>query len=69
MHTQPIVPSVIGTKITPPNGPAADQFGFLTGHVGLVTTEYAYGKDEEVYGEDEPAEYVYQIIRVSVELA
>src|SRR5258707_744750 len=39
-----------------------DQFGALTGHAGLVATEFSYSKDEEIYGEDEPAEYVSQVI-------
>src|SRR6202161_3130738 len=66
MHTQSLVPSVIGTKISPVICSTADQFGLLTGHAGLVTTEFSYGKDEEIYGEDEPAEYVYQVIQGSV---
>ncbi|WP_213736941.1 helix-turn-helix domain-containing protein [Bradyrhizobium sp. dw_411] len=66
MHTQLLAPSVIGTKVNPSNCPTADQFGLLAGHAGLITTEYSYGKDEEIYGEDEPAEYVYQIIRGAV---
>lgn len=41
---------------------STDQFCALTGHVGLVASEFLYGKDEEIYGEDEPAEYVYQVI-------
>src|SRR3954471_14113002 len=45
---------------------STDQFCALTGHVGLVATEFSYRKDEEIYGEDEPAEYVYQIIRGAV---
>jgi len=44
----------------------ADQFGLLTGHIGLVATEFSYKKDEEIYGEDEPAEYVYQVVRGAV---
>ena len=43
-----------------------DRFGVLTGHAGLVATEFTYRKDEEIYGEDEPAEYVYQVIRGAV---
>src|ERR1700682_3321862 len=62
MHTQPVTPSVIGAKISQAICPAADQFGLLAGHAGLVATEFSYGKDEEIYGEDEPAEYVYQVI-------
>ena len=66
MQTQSLTPSVIGTQISPAMCPTADQFGLLTGHAGLVTTEFSYGKDEEIYGEDEPAEYVYQVIQGSV---
>ena len=33
---------------------------------GLIATEFSYRKDEEIYGEDEPAEYVYQVIRGAV---
>src|SRR6201992_415022 len=66
MQTQSLTPSVIGNKIPPAICPAADQFGLLAGHAGLVTTEFSYGKDEEIYGEDEPAEYVYQVITGAV---
>jgi CRP/FNR family transcriptional regulator, nitrogen fixation regulation protein len=41
---------------------STDQFCALTGHVGLAASEFSYGKDEEIYGENEPAEYVYQVI-------
>jgi CRP/FNR family nitrogen fixation transcriptional regulator len=44
----------------------ADQFGILTGHIGLVATEFGYKKDEEIYGEDEPSDYVYQVVRGAV---
>jgi CRP/FNR family nitrogen fixation transcriptional regulator len=43
-----------------------DQFGLLTGHIGLVATEFCYKKDEEIYGEDEPSDYVYQVVRGAV---
>ena len=66
MQTQSLTPSVIGNKIPPAICPTADQFGLLAGHAGLVATEFSYGKDEEIYGEDEPAEYVYQVIQGSV---
>src|ERR1700754_3447993 len=66
MHIQSLIPSVIGTKISPVICPTADQFGLLTGHAGLVATEFSYRKDEEIYGEDEPAEYVYQVIQGAV---
>ena len=57
---------VAGTKVAPPPFSSPDQFCALTGHAGLVATEFLYRKDEEIYGEDEPAEYVYQIIRGAV---
>src|SRR5580700_12190964 len=68
MLTQSLNTSVIGHKVSPVAYPAptADQFGLLTGHAGLVATEFSYRKDEEIYAEDEPAEYVYQIIQGAV---
>src|ERR1700741_4171691 len=66
MQTQSLTPSVMGTKTRPAISPTADQFGLLAGHAGLVATEFSYGKDEEIYGEDEPAEYVYQVIQGAV---
>src|ERR1700675_994789 len=66
MHTQALVPTIIGSKISLVTCPAADQFGVLTGHAGLVATEFSYKKDEEIYGEDEPADYVYQVIKGGV---
>src|SRR4029453_3572081 len=58
--------SPIARKVTSVPGVATDRFGLLTGHAGLVATEFTYRKDEEIYGEDEPAEYVYQVIRGAV---
>ena len=55
----------IGGKIAPAH-PVTDQFGAIAGHVGLVATEFSYGKDEEIYGEDEAAEYVYQVVTGAV---
>ncbi|HXQ05196.1 MAG TPA: cyclic nucleotide-binding domain-containing protein, partial [Bradyrhizobium sp.] len=68
MLTQPLSTSFIGSKISRvacPT-PASDQFGAITGHAGLVATEFTYKKDEEIYGEDEPSEYVYQVISGAV---
>src|SRR5450432_1759123 len=64
MLTQPLITSIIGSKISPVAcpAPAPDQFGAITVHAGLVATEFSYKKEEEIYGEDEPAEYVYQVI-------
>jgi CRP/FNR family nitrogen fixation transcriptional regulator len=36
------------------------------GYAGLIATEYSYKKEEEIYGEVEPAEYVYQVISGAV---
>ena len=44
MHTQSLVPTIIGSKISLVTCPAADQFGVLTGHAGLVATEFSYTK-------------------------
>lgn len=66
MLTQSLNTSVNGNRIPPPPGPAPEQFCGLTGHTGLITTEFAYRKDEEIYGEDESAEYVYQVVRGAV---
>ncbi|MGE0285571.1 MAG: helix-turn-helix domain-containing protein [Bradyrhizobium sp.] len=58
--------SSVRRKVAPLPCAANDQFGILTGHAGLVATEFTYRKDEEIYGEDEQAEYVYQVIRGAV---
>ena len=59
-------PPLAGTKAAPVPFSKPDQFCALTGHAGLVATEFTYSKDEEIYGEEEPAEYVYQVIRGAV---
>ena len=65
MLTQSLTPAAIGNK--PPTAPVSvDQFGLLTGHIGLAATEFCYKKDEEIYGEDEPSDFVYQVVRGSV---
>src|SRR5689334_11017896 len=67
MLTPSISPSsAIGRKAAPLPCVTTDWFGVLAGHAGLVATEFTYRKDAEIYGEDEPAEYVYQIIRGAV---
>jgi CRP/FNR family transcriptional regulator, nitrogen fixation regulation protein len=67
MLTQSISTSApIGRKVAPAPCATTDRFGVLTGHAGLIATEFTYRKDEEIYGEDEPAEYVYQVIRGAV---
>lgn len=66
MLTQSISTTTIGRKVAPLPCATTDRFGVLTGHAGLIATEFTYRKDEEIYGEDEPAEYVYQVIRGAV---
>jgi CRP/FNR family transcriptional regulator, nitrogen fixation regulation protein len=66
MLTQSLNTSVSSTKAVPVPFAKPDQFCGLTGHAGLVASEFSYRKDEEIYGEDEPAEYVYQIVRGAV---
>jgi CRP/FNR family nitrogen fixation transcriptional regulator len=66
MLTQSLNTSIIANKVTPVASSLSDHFCALTGHAGLVATEFSYRKGEEIYGEDEPAEYVYQVIRGAV---
>ncbi len=66
MLTQSLSPAVADNKIPAVVGLAPEQFGAITGRAGLVATEFSYKKDEEIYGEDEPAEYVYQVISGAV---
>src|SRR5213080_595330 len=62
MLTQSLNTFITGTKAAPVPFSSPYNCCALTGHAGLVATEFSYRKDEEIYGEDEPAEYVYQII-------
>jgi CRP/FNR family transcriptional regulator, nitrogen fixation regulation protein len=66
MLTESLNASINSTKSAPVPFAKPDLFCGLTGHAGLVVSEFSYRKDEEIYGEDEPAEYVYQVIRGAV---
>ncbi len=67
MLNQSLTDSVVSTNIgQPAPAPVVNQFAEITGHAGLIATEFSYKKDEEIYGEDEPAEYVYQVISGAV---
>ena len=66
MLTQSIGTCVIAPKVSPAALPTHDHFHIIAGQAGLVATEFSYKKDEEIYGEDEPSDYVYQVIRGSV---
>lgn len=54
------------SKVGPLPPRASDQFWTITRHLGLVASEFTYCRDEEIYGEDESAEYVYQVISGAV---
>ena len=56
----------VNHQIPTPVVPAPNHFAEVTSHAGLIATEFSYKKDEEIYGEDEPAEYVYQVITGAV---
>jgi CRP/FNR family nitrogen fixation transcriptional regulator len=45
---------------------ATDKFGAILGRAGMVGTDFCYRKDEEIYGEGEPSEYVYQVVKGAV---
>jgi len=67
MLTQTITaPAIPATKAFPaprtPVAPTIDHFSVIASFSGVVATEYSYRKDEEIYGEGEPCEYVYQVI-------
>jgi CRP/FNR family nitrogen fixation transcriptional regulator len=66
MLIQSVNASTTSNKVAPVAYSPPDHFCALTGHAGLVATEFSYQKDEEIYGEDEPAEYVYQVISGAV---
>ena len=71
MLTQTITaPAVSAGKIfTAPRvqaPPALDQFSVIATCAGVIASEFTYRKDEEIYGEGEPCEYVYQVVRGSV---
>jgi len=67
MLTQTITaPAIPATKVFPaprtPVAPTIDHFSVIASFSGVAATEYSYRKDEEIYGEGEPCEYVYQVI-------
>ena len=66
MLTHALSTPVIGSNVSAAVRPVTDRFGAIAGHAGLVASEFSYKKDEEIYGEDEPAEYVYQVISGAV---
>ncbi len=66
MHTQTIsAPTATAGRHTQ-LPPFADQFSVIARCAGVIATEFSYRKEEEIYGEDEPSEYVYQVVRGAV---
>jgi CRP/FNR family nitrogen fixation transcriptional regulator len=66
MLNQSLRTPVATVKPASGNTAEADQFYVVTGHAGLLATEFTYRKEEEIYGEDEPSEYVYQVVSGAV---
>ena len=67
MLTQSLSTSVTAVKAAPSRVlPRPTSSASSPVHAGLVASEFSYRKEEEIYGEDEPAEYVYQVITGAV---
>jgi CRP/FNR family nitrogen fixation transcriptional regulator len=71
MHTQTITaPAIPAAKAFPApcarTAPTADQFSLIASCAGVIASEFSYRKDEEIYGDGEPSEYVYQVVRGAV---
>src|SRR5947209_20578944 len=68
MFTQTIRAPAAKALHTPraPIGGSEDQFSVIARCSGVIATEFSYSKDEEIYGEGEPSEYIYQVIRGAV---
>jgi len=69
MHTETTTASTGATAFLAPRdriAPCPDQFGVIAAGSGVIATQFSYGKDEEIYGEGETCEYVYQVIRGAV---
>jgi CRP/FNR family nitrogen fixation transcriptional regulator len=68
MYTQTITPPAAKVVNVPrdPIAASADQFSVIATCSGVIATEFSYSKEEEIYGEGEPSEYVYQVSRGAV---
>ena len=62
MLTQPLS-TIVGQKVFPAQQAVSDKFGAVA---GLIASEFTYRKNEEIFGEDEPAEYVYEVVSGAV---
>ncbi|MGH6716976.1 MAG: helix-turn-helix domain-containing protein [Bradyrhizobium sp.] len=54
---------MVGQKAFPAQQAVSDKFGAVA---DLIASEFTYKKDEEIFGEDEPAEYVYEVVSGAV---
>jgi CRP/FNR family transcriptional regulator, nitrogen fixation regulation protein len=64
MLTPPLSTSaIVGQKVFPAQQAVSDKFGAVA---GLIASEFTYRKNEEIFGEDEPAEYVYEVVSGAV---
>jgi len=61
-----VAPARISTAKTFQAAPTVDQFSVIAACAGVIASEFSYRKDEEIYGDGEPCEYVYQVIRGAV---
>ena len=50
----------------PSSKPAFAANGALADELGLVGAKMTYGRDEEIFGEGEPAEYLYKVVSGAV---
>ncbi|OJU25261.1 MAG: nitrogen fixation protein FixK [Nitrobacter sp. 62-13] len=67
MHTQTITPTAKVPNISHlMAAEPADQFDAIARCSGVIASEFSYKKEEEIYGEGESSEYLYQIIRGAV---
>lgn len=58
--------SAARVNLVPAASPRRDYFSLAGNYPGIVATEFSYKRDEEIYGEDEPADYVYQVVKGAV---
>lgn len=66
MLNQSLATAVARPRWGQPPSAGPDSPNFLAGHPAIVVTEFTYGRNESIYGEGEPAEYVYQVVRGAV---
>jgi CRP/FNR family transcriptional regulator, nitrogen fixation regulation protein len=66
MLNQSIVATTVGPNPAKLSHSVNDEFHVVACHAGLLETEFSYTKDEEIYGEEEPGDYVYQVISGAV---